>query len=206
MRALLLAATAFALMACQTAPAPETSEGETEGQQAASLSTPAPPPVPGTVSVDRDGDHIYVDFIEFRPNRLPPGACLSEREIRADQFARLRSNMMVVGLTCRSIYEGNPFNSYMQFTVDTAGSIRSVQQTLAGLLGRYGGGNSNRLVDTYVTELANDEQGVIREFGPEVYCNARRDQFLAVTAYDDAAVSEWIDGAVARRGDLYPRC
>lgn len=203
MRAILLAASALVLVACQsnTAPEPETAVDPAASRVAASA-----PGVPPTVSIERDGDHVYVDFIEFRPNRLPPNACLSEREIRADQFARLRSHMMVVGLTCRSIYDGDPFNEYMQFTVNTAGSIRSVQQTLAGMWGRYGGGNSNRLVDTYVTELANDEQGVIREFGPEVYCTARRDQFVAVTQYDDAAVSEWLDGAVTRRANGYTPC
>lgn len=206
MRAILLAVSALVLAACQSNPGPTAGDAETAVDPAASRIAGNPAGVPASVSIDRDGDHIYVDFIQFRPNRLPPNACLSEREVRADQFARLRSHMMVVGLTCRNIYEGDPFNQYMQFTVNTAGSIRSVQQTLAGVWGRYGGGNSNRLVDTYVTELANDEQGVIREFGPEAYCNAREEQFNAVTRYDDAAVSEWLDGAVARRASGYNDC
>jgi len=120
---------------------------------------------------------------------------------------RLRVSMMNVGLTCRPIYEGvDTFNQYVQFTVDTAGSIRSVQDTLGQMFGRYGGGNRDRLVDTYQTNLANDEQQIIRQLGPSAFCEARRAQFETVTSYTDAEVSEWIDGAVTRRADRYNAC
>lgn len=205
--ALIAALSLLTLSACQTAGEGTSAQAEPEAAEPTpQVAVARQAGLPDTVSIEEENGHIYVQLEQFVPNRMPEGSCLSEREIRADQFFRLRVSMMNVGLTCRPIFEGDPFNQYMQFIADTAGSVRSVQGTLESFFGRYGGGRPARLVDTYQTNLANDEQHIIRALGPQAFCDARQQQFEAVTGYSDAEVSEWIDGAFTRRSAAYNAC
>ncbi|MCB9947795.1 MAG: hypothetical protein H6842_08195 [Rhodospirillaceae bacterium] len=138
---------------------------------------------------------------------LPQGACLSDDEIRADQFILLKTQMMLVGLTCNGAYsDPNVFGHYQDFISTHAGTIRSAQQTMASLLARYRGGNPNRLFDTYATSYSNNESQVMNQVSAGRYCQLIRDRFYRASGFSAAEMQSFLGQAVQQNRAHYQSC
>lgn len=163
---------------------------------------PAPEPTVPTVepldlfaiTTEIDGDH-------------PQGACVTEDEMAADILARVRTEMMLIGLTCHSIYdEPTLYNRYVDFTVGNRDVIVDAQRTVGGFLGRYQRGSRARLFDTYITELANEESEVIRAESAWRYCESRRDRFFTFAEMQEPDLQAYLSEVADTAQDLYTPC
>lgn len=161
-----------------------------------------PPDVP------RAGDGaLYPDLVPFQVNNHPPGSCMMEEEIAADLFLRIRTELMVTGLTCHAYYEEpRLYDQYMNFTVDHQAQIRKVQDIMGRFFARNQRGNRNRLVDQYITRSANSESRVMRAVSTKIYCQKRRAQYDALTGFSDAELLEHLGKGVERYKPAYSIC
>lgn len=191
-------AMAFVLAACQTTSPPE----EQSAVKTAEALAARPPATPGA----GDGT-LYPDLVPFEVANHPPGSCMSEEEISADLFLRIRTELMVTGLTCHAYYdEPRLYDRYMTFTVDHQAHIRKVQDVMGRFFAHNQRGNRNRLVDEYITRTANGESRVMRAVSTKKYCEGRRAQYEALTSFDTAELLSHLDAGVERYRLAYSVC
>ena len=137
----------------------------------------------------------------------PPGACLTDDEIRADQFILLKTQMMLAGLTCTSVYnDGNAFGHYQDFIIAHAGTIRDAQTTMARFLSRYRSGNPNRLFDTYATSYSNNEAQVMNQVSGGRYCQALQTRFYSASSFSPTEMQTFLNQAVEQNRTRYQIC
>jgi hypothetical protein len=150
------------------------------------------------------GDTLFPQLAEVASYH-PADSCASEEAIRADLLTQLRAGMMVTGLTCRGHFgEDKVFDRYMDFMVDHQSAIRDSQRTLGRFIGSYQRGNQNRLFDTYITRLANDESQLVNDLSAAQYCAARQAQFFAVSDFEsDDELEDYLDQWASRRAGVY---
>jgi hypothetical protein len=166
-----------------------------------------PPPPPPAPPPDPLAGLFPPQVAEYYDVAHPGDACLSEAELRSEMLIRLRNDLMVASLTCRSAYGGQEaFADYVDFTVTHQERIRESQHVLGDFLGRYLGGSRARLFDTYITEMANVEAQTVIAMGPPAYCSARRQQFDRAVEFDAVALNEYLDEAMRRFRSEYAMC
>ncbi|MGF7178263.1 hypothetical protein [Azospirillum doebereinerae] len=108
-----------------------------------------------------------------------PGACYSRSEHAAEQLMRMHTEMMVVGLTCKSVVpEKNPFGLYQDFSVKNRAMLSSSEATLIGYYKKTGG-NGTQKFDTFRTELANEVSRRAATIGIPQYCQTFVDRSIA---------------------------
>ena len=187
-RALSLVLTFFLLAACQT--------------ESASVVDSSPPQTRPTTPANA----MFPDLPRAMPPR-PAGACYDEPEIRAEEMVRLRTQMMLAGLTCRGSFQTpDVFGVYQAFIVSQQSAIRDAQTTLGRFLSRYQGGSPGRLYDTFQTELANNEQRQLLTHGAGNFCFQFEDKFNRAAQFTPADLSSYLDQAVQRYQGEYPGC
>ncbi len=116
-----------------------------------------------------------------------PHACYTHSEHEAEQLIRMHTEMMVVGLTCRSVVpEKNPFGIYQDFSVKNRALLSSSEATMVGHYKRSGGGLKQ--FDTYRTELANEVSRRAATIGIPQYCETFVDRSKAAKDLDAADI------------------
>ncbi len=129
-----------------------------------------------------------------------PGACYSRSEHAAEQLMRMHTEMMVVGLTCRTVVpEKNPFGLYQDFSVKNRALLSSSEATLIGFYKKTGGGV--RQFDTYRTELANEISRRAATIGIPQYCQTFVDRSKAAKDLDAEDSADPDLGRKERRPD-----
>lgn len=99
-----------------------------------------------------------------------PAACYNRKEHAAEQLMRMHTELMVMGLTCDSIFpEYKTFAKYQEFTVKNRKMLSEAEATLIGHFQRTGGGGTAKF-DTYRTELANQISRRVGVIGSWSYC------------------------------------
>ncbi len=137
----------------------------------------------------------------------PPGSCLTDDEIRADQFMLLKTQMMLAGLTCTGPYnDGNTFGHYQDFILTHASTIRDAQNTMARFLSRYRSGNPNRLFDTYATSYSNNEAQVMNQVSGGRYCQALQNRFYSASSFSAAEMQSFLNQALEQTRSRYQVC
>lgn len=102
------------------------------------------------------------------PAKAP--ACYNRKEHAAEQMVRLHTELMVIGLTCQSIFpEHNTFVKYQEFTIKNRAVLSEAEGALISHFQRNGGGGTSRF-DTYRTELANQISRRVGVIGSYSYC------------------------------------
>lgn len=97
-------------------------------------------------------------------------ACYNRKEHAAEQMVRLHTELMVIGLTCQSIFpEHNTFVKYQEFTIKNRPILSEAEGALIGHFQRTGGGGTKRF-DTFRTELANEISRRVGVIGSYSYC------------------------------------
>lgn len=99
-----------------------------------------------------------------------PAACYNRKEHAAEQLMRMHTELMVLGLTCDSIFpEHKSFARYQEFTVKNRKMLSDAEAVLIGHFQRTGGGGTAKF-DTYRTELANQISRRVGVIGSWSYC------------------------------------
>ncbi|WP_247893666.1 hypothetical protein [Azospirillum endophyticum] len=99
-------------------------------------------------------------------------ACYNHAEHAAEQLMRMHTEMMVVGLTCRTVMpDKKPFDLYQDFSVKNRTLLSSSEASLIAFYKRSGaGGNATRQFDMFRTELANEISRRAATIGIPQYC------------------------------------
>ncbi|KAA0572553.1 hypothetical protein FZ029_22955 [Azospirillum sp. Sh1] len=98
-------------------------------------------------------------------------ACYNRTEYAAEQMMRLHTEMMIVGLTCRTVVpEKKPFDLYQDFSVKNRAMLSNSEASLISFYKRSGGGNATRQFDMFRTELANEISRRAATIGIPQYC------------------------------------
>ncbi|NUB03979.1 hypothetical protein GBZ48_32725 [Azospirillum melinis] len=99
-------------------------------------------------------------------------ACYNRAEHAAEQLMRMHTEMMVVGLTCRTVTpDKKPFDLYQDFSVKNRALLSSSEASLINFYKRSGsGGNATRQFDMFRTELANEISRRAATIGIPQYC------------------------------------
>ncbi|CAO3440616.1 hypothetical protein [Azospirillum endophyticum] len=99
-------------------------------------------------------------------------ACYNRAEHAAEQLMRMHTEMMVVGLTCRTVMpDKKPFDLYQDFSVKNRALLSSSEASLIAFYKRSGaGGNATRQFDMFRTELANEISRRAATIGIPQYC------------------------------------
>lgn len=167
---------------------------------------PARSPEPLAVVREDPMAGLFPQISETGPRHLN-SVCMTDRQIQADLFTRLRTQMMVTGLTCASLLERpDLFYSYQGFLQNHGNVVRVVQQELGWVLSAGRSGRADRLYDTYVTGLANEESVLAADISPARYCSIRSSQFQRASQFSAWDLQAYLDEAWRREVELYPRC
>ena len=106
-------------------------------------------------------------------------------DIAAEQLMRMHTEMMVIGLTCKSVVpEKNPFGLYQDFSVKNRALLSSSEASLIGFYKKSGGGNATRQFDMFRTELANETSRRAATIGIAQYCQTFVDRSQAAKELD----------------------
>ncbi|WP_044553509.1 hypothetical protein [Azospirillum lipoferum] len=99
-------------------------------------------------------------------------ACYNRAEHAAEQMMRLHTEMMVVGLTCRTVVpDKKPFDLYQDFSIKNRALLSNSEASLISYYKRAGsGGNATRQFDMFRTELANEISRRASTIGIAQYC------------------------------------
>lgn len=185
----------FLVTACQTADEPTVTETAAE-----------PTSTRGGLPRVTLEDPMFPDLVAFE-TRHPEGACTTDNEVLADQLVRLHTQLMITGLTCHAPYDDpDLFVTYFDFTQAFQHRIRDSQRTLGDFLGRYMGGNRNRLFDTYRTRIANAESQTVIDVSAARYCAAQQERFYRVTTFGEEDLSAYLQEAATHYRPHYPAC
>lgn len=110
-----------------------------------------------------------------------PG-CYSRTESAAEQTIRMHTEMMVVGLTCRSVMpDKKPFDLYQDFTVKNRALISRSEAEIMAHFRKMGAANPTRQFDMYRTEMANEISRRAATIGTPLYCSTFVDRSKAAT-------------------------
>jgi hypothetical protein len=115
-----------------------------------------------------------------------PPACYNRKEHAAEQMVRLHTELMVIGLTCQTVFpEHDTFRKYQEFTIKNKPILTDAEGSLIGHFKRTGAGAAR--FDTFRTELANEISRRVGVIGSYSYCQQfipRANNALAMPAND----------------------
>ncbi|MFD1623184.1 hypothetical protein [Azospirillum griseum] len=109
-----------------------------------------------------------------------PQACYTRSEHAAEQLIRMHTEMMVVGLTCKSVVpEKNPFGLYQDFSIKHRALLSSSEATMIGHYKKTSGSSATKNFDSFRTELANEISRRAATIGIPQYCESFVDRSKA---------------------------
>jgi hypothetical protein len=103
------------------------------------------------------------------PKAEPKPVCYSRAEHAAEQFIRLHTEMMTVGLYCKELAaKDDPYGMYQRFTIDHRSDLAAAEKVLIDFYARNGG---RAKFDTFRTELANELSRRSAFINVGIYCH-----------------------------------
>ena len=104
-------------------------------------------PVCGLLALLLTAAAVTPALAKAKPHARPAGgeSCYSQAEFEADQLLELHTELMVIGLKCRSAYPvENPFGAYNDFTRLHRSALSGAERQMMEHFRRHGGGNGIR--------------------------------------------------------------
>ncbi len=124
-----------------------------------------------------------------RPATAAPEACYSQAEFQADQVIEFHTELMVIGLKCRTAYpKENPFAAYHEFTRTHRSLVTGAEREVMEFFRRKGGRAATQQFDTFRTELANLVSRRAALIGETDYCAFMVPLAIKTPALSDADV------------------
>jgi hypothetical protein len=119
-------------------------------------------------------------------------ACYTAREQEAEQGIRIHSELMVIGLTCMKMPEGQQlYSKYQQFTQKNADLIAGYETDLINYYSKEGVANPEKKFHTLRTDMANDISGKAIAMSTLTFCEKYSSHLDQALAMDQQTVRRW---------------
>lgn len=89
------------------------------------------------------------------PAMAQAARCYTPEQYRAEQVVRFHTNLMVMGLYCKSVLKQNTYATYQDFTRRNQNIIKAEENRLIAYFQNNSGKNAERELHTMRTDLAN---------------------------------------------------
>lgn len=123
-------------------------------------------------------------------------ACYTAREFEAEQGIRIHSELMVIGLTCIKMPEGEElYNKYQQFTQKNADLIAGYETDLINHYSSEGVADPEMKLHTLRTDMANDISDKAISMSPLTFCEKYSSHIDQALAMDQAKLRRWAQHA-----------
>ena len=133
--------------------------------------------------------------------------CYSRAEFEADQLLELHTELMVIGLKCRSAYPvENPFAVYHEFTRLHRSMVSEAERQMMDHFRRHGGRGATQQFDSFRTELANQVSRRAALIGETGYCAVMVPLVVRTPTLSDAEVRGVLADDVALHLARKPPC
>lgn len=135
------------------------------------------------------------------------GGCYSASEFEAEQGLRIHSELMVIGLTCMKMPQGETmYKKYQSFTLKHQNLIAGYETDIIGYYARQGLKNPERQLHTLRTNLANEISQHAITMSTSTFCQhfgPRIDQALKM---DDQKFRRWAQHVWPESSTTEPVC
>jgi hypothetical protein len=119
-------------------------------------------------------------------------ACYTTKELEAEQGVRIHSELMVIGLTCLKMPQGQElYRKYQTFTQEHSALIGGYETDLINYYGSQGASNPEQKLNTLRTNLANEVSRRAISMSILNFCqrfSSRIDQALSM---DESKLRRW---------------
>jgi len=133
--------------------------------------------------------------------------CYSSAEMRAEQFLRLHSELMVIAYSCkRSSQNFDLISVYTAFTQNNLGELQAADKTLLDHYKKQYGGDGLTQLDDLHTKLGNEAGQVIADQSLETFCDTNRDRPLKMFFIDRKQLRDEISNMMASAKSYCPLC
>jgi hypothetical protein len=123
-------------------------------------------------------------------------ACYSAREFEAEQGIRIHSELMVIGLTCMKMPEGQQlYDKYQQFTQKNADLIAGYESDLMNHYSAEGVTDPEKKLHTLRTDMANDISGKAIAMSTLTFCEKYSSHIDQALGMDQAKFRRWAQHA-----------
>src|ERR1035437_771929 len=119
-------------------------------------------------------------------------ACYSAREFEAEQGIRIHSELMVIGLTCIKMPEGQAlYDKYQSFTEKNADLIAGYETDLINYYTTEGAADPERKLHTLRTDLANEISTKAIAMSTLSFCEKYSSHIDQALAMDQPKLRRW---------------
>ena len=119
-------------------------------------------------------------------------ACYGAREFEAEQGIRIHSELMVIGLTCIKMPEGQAlYDKYQQFTQKNADLIAGYETDLISYYSKEGIEDPEKKLHTLRTNLANEISGKAIAMSTLSFCEKYSSHIDQALAMDRPKLRRW---------------
>lgn len=149
----------------------------------------------------------FVLCLSITVNGALASGCYSTSEFEAEQGLRIHSELMVIGLTCMKMPQGEAmYKKYQSFTLKHQNLIAEYESDIIGYYARQGVKNPERQLHTFRTNLANEisqhaitmsTSSFCQHFGPRI------DQALQM---DNQKLRRWAQHVWPKSSTTAPVC
>jgi hypothetical protein len=134
-------------------------------------------------------------------------ACYSAREFEAEQGLRIHSELMVIGLTCIKMPEGDGlYRKYQSFTAKHAVLLSAYESDLLAYYKRQGEAAPDRKLHTLRTNLANEISQHAVSMSTLSFCRKFSSHLDAALGMDQAKLRRWALNARSGQPTAEPAC
>jgi hypothetical protein len=134
-------------------------------------------------------------------------ACYSAREFEAEQGIRIHSELMVIGLTCIKMPEGQElYRKYQDFTARNATLISGYESDLIGYYSSKGVSDPERKLHTLRTNLANEISRRAIAMSTLSFCQNFSSHLDKAVEMDQAKLRRWAQHVWPNQPPSEPVC
>ncbi len=123
-------------------------------------------------------------------------ACYTAREFEAEQAIRIHSELMVIGLTCIKMPEGQQlYDKYQRFTLKNADMIGGYEKDLINYYSKEGSTDPEKKFNTLRTNMANDISNKAISMSTVTFCQKYSSHIDQALDMDQAKFRRWAQHA-----------
>jgi hypothetical protein len=133
--------------------------------------------------------------------------CYSRAELRAEQYLRMHSELMVIAYSCkRSSQNRDLIGVYTDFTQSYLAVLQQADKTMLDHYKNYYGGDGLAQLDDLHTKLGNESGQVIADQSLEIFCDNNRDRPVRMLYAGNSGLDAEVDRMVAATKSYNPLC
>ena len=134
-------------------------------------------------------------------------ACYSSKELEAEQGVRIHSELMVIGLTCMKMPEGQKlYSKYKTFTAKNASLIAKYETDIIAYYGKQGVAKPEKKFHTLRTNLANEISRRAIKMSTLSFCKKYSSHLDRALAMDRQKLRRWAQHVWPNQPTTEPVC